>query len=453
MTGLSNLWHFIKTVFHIFQHEKCSQSASALTFTTLFALVPCSILIFEIIKLFPALSNKEDLLHNFIFEHFIPTTGNDVLNYLQVFSAQSSQLTHIGIAVILVTAILLFKSIEETINHIWGVPNQRHSLKSVLSYWLIISIGPLLLTLGLLVSSWMMSLDLLIAVLGKYEQTYWAEWLIFFADSMFGTLTVLSPWLLSAIGFSLLYLYAPNCHIPKKSALYGGLIAANLFETAKWGFSWFISNLSNYQIIYGAFAIVPVFLLWVYLGWYITLLGVVCTKAIVEWRANRYDAAESELYQTLRILKFLWQSQESGIKVTAEEMSKLLAELRCRKWSEIRQFLLDQKLISISNKGEFRCIKDFNHIPVSKLIIELPWHLKAWHQQVHHYENHNQTSTHEEEIQAWQHILSKPWQHIEESIQQEFNLSLQSLLAQINNDLPKSDQKLASSTAETKVKQ
>ncbi len=402
---------FIKYVFKQFIQNDGRQVAAALTYTTLFAVVPLTVVLFTVIRSIPALSGIDVELQEFIFSHFIPSSGTEVMGYLNEFAAKTSELTAIGIGILLITAILLLRTIEHGINQIWGIKETRKGVTSFLMYWAIISLGPLLLATGFVISSWLLSSSILSETL---------QWL-----SFDGKIFALIPWLLNWLAFTLLYIVVPNCYVPWRAGVIGAFIASILFELAKYTFTWFVANLSGYQLIYGAFAAIPLFLLWVHISWLITLLGVQTVKGLVTWQTNQKKPNESVVYQALRILAMLWKAHVKGEPVDAEQLRLYLSSIRCRHWAEIRQFLLDQKLIAINDQGNFLVGRDYNEVRVNELIQKAPWGLSAWSSQLNQHPG-----------ESWQSELSDQWQAVETQLGEHFPQSLQQLLVNIEHKQP-----------------
>lgn len=402
---------FLKYLLKQCLHNDGRQVAAALTYTTLFAVVPLTVVLFTVIRSIPALSGIDVELQEFIFSHFIPSSGTEVMSYLNSFAAKTSQLTAIGIGILLITAVLLLRTIERGINQIWGIKDTRRGLTSFLMYWAIISLGPLLLATGFVISSWLLTSSFLSETL---------QWL-----SLDGKLFSLIPWLLNWAAFSLLYIVVPNCYVPWRAGVTGAFFASALFELAKYGFTWFVSNLSGYQLIYGAFAIIPLFLLWVHISWLITLMGVETVKALVTWHSTQKRPDESVVFQALRILALLWKAHVKGEAISADALRSFLSAIQCRHWSDIRQFFLDQKLIAINDQGDFLVGRDYNQVRVHELIQQAPWGLSTWNQQL---------SFHSQE--HWQTQLGDQWQDVEQTLSETFPQSLQQLLTSIEPSKP-----------------
>jgi len=398
---------FHKQVLLDFFRDNCLQVAAALTFTTLFAVVPVSFVLFTVIKSIPALAEVNELLQNLVFEHFVPSSGSEVISYLQQFASQSSKLTFVGILILLITAILLLRTIEQSINQIWGIAQGRKGMISFLMYWAIISLGPILLASGLLISSWLLSSNFISETLN----------LSYLSSSIYNIM----PWALTTLAFSLLYIVVPNCYVPWKAGVIGALVAASLFEAAKFGFTWFVANLSSYQLIYGAFAAIPLFLLWVHISWLITLLGVEIVKNLVAWQSIQHASKESIFFQTLRILNFLWRAHTEGRSTSAESLGRFLSAMGCDHWSEIRAFLIQENLIAIDHRGDFLIARDFQRVQLSELMNKAPWTIEQWGQYL---ETHTQ--------EAWQSNLETQWKTVESAIDTHFPENLQQVLSQLS---------------------
>lgn len=408
MINFRHLLSFHKNLLIHFIQDNCLQVAAALTFTTLFAVVPVSFVLFTVLKSIPALADANDQIQAFIFDHFVPTSGTEVMTYLQQFASQSTQLTFIGLAILIVTAILLLRTIEQSINQIWGIAQGRKGMVSFLMYWAIISLGPILLASGLLISSWLASSEFLSQTLA------WIN----VGNSLYSVM----PWFLNVMAFSLIYIVVPNCYVPWRSGVAGALVAATLFELAKHGFTWFVSNLSSYHLIYGAFAAIPLFLLWIHISWLITLLGVEWVKGLVTWQATQQSAKESIFHQSLRILNYLWRNHAEGRTTSAESLGHYLSDIGCDHWSDIRRFLLQESLIAVNAHGDFLIGRDFHQVKISDLMRNAPWNMAEWREHISHHSS-----------EAWQKELEEQWQGLEKTVNVQFPQTLQTLLSQLSS--------------------
>lgn len=233
---------FVLFVVEHFINDDCTYRASALAFTSLLAVVPLMSVGLALLSSFPVFQNLSGPVQDFIFENFVPTTGKIIQDYLQQFSAQVSKLSIWGVAFLFVTALLVMVTIEKAMNKIWKTHTSRRGVAAFLLYWAILSLGPVLLGLSLAASSYVLSMPIV--------QTHQAP--PFILNSV--------PFFLSLIGFTFLYVVVPNCPVKLVHGLWGGVVAAILFESAKQAFAYYLSQYDTYQLLYGAFATVPIFL-------------------------------------------------------------------------------------------------------------------------------------------------------------------------------------------------
>lgn len=239
--------------------EKYTYRASALAFTTVLALVPLLSVIFFLISKSPLLTKLVNLAENYIYNNFMPATGLTVQAYLDSFVEKAHSLPAFGITFLVVTAVMLIITIAHTLTDIWQVPKKHKKVLPWVVYWLVLSMSPILIGISLLISSYVFSLSWLIDVVNHIGINIY---LFTFFSLLFNGLI-----------FSTLYIISPNCPINIYDGLLGGVIAAVLFEIAKKGFSFYISNFPSYTLIYGVVAIIPIFLIWLYISWVIILLG------------------------------------------------------------------------------------------------------------------------------------------------------------------------------------
>ncbi|MGK0441383.1 MAG: membrane protein [Pseudohongiellaceae bacterium] len=258
MSQTKNALKFISYVFQQYREDGCSQRAAALTYTSLFAVVPLITVMYAMLSLVPRFQHLGVEIEQIIFAHFIPSTGQDVQQYIHHFSEQAQELTGLGIAFLAVTAWLMLKSIEDMFEVIWTVSTKRRGWHSFIMHWLILSFGPILIGIALFITSYLMSLKVINVI----------------SDGLFATplLLFLAPYGLMSLALTLLYAFVPNCPVKFKHALYGGLLTTLTFEVARLLFSWIVS-FTSIEFIYGAFAAIPLFLIWIYTSWLIVLAG------------------------------------------------------------------------------------------------------------------------------------------------------------------------------------
>jgi membrane protein len=265
------LWRFALAVGRRFTEDRCTRVASALSYTTLLALVPLTAVSLAVLSMFPAFQTWMTTVQQFIYSNFVPASGEMVSKYLQQFAAAASRLTAWGLVFLVVTALMLMSTIERAMNDIWHALQPRKRLQRFMAYWAILTLGPILIGLSLSMTSYLISLPL------------------FARESPLGGVRILllglMPVVFEFLAFLLLYTVVPNRPVRLRHALVGSLFAAVLFEIAKRAFGFFVVYFSSYKLIYGAVAALPMFLVWIYLSWTVILLGAVVTVMLPEWRA------------------------------------------------------------------------------------------------------------------------------------------------------------------------
>lgn len=266
---------FVRFTIRRFLEEHCLQTAGALAFTSLFALVPLITVVLSILAAFPVFAQWRDKITGFIFANFVPTTGDVVQTYFTQFADNASKTTAIGILVLVFSAVSLMLSIEDAFNRIWRITVPRKATARFAMYWMVLTLGPLLLVATLASSSYVFALPLL-------EQ----------ADALKTHLVVWLPFLIQWAVLTAAYALIPNCPVRVRHAVVGALFTALMFEAARRGFAVYLTSSASYQEIYGALAIVPIFIFWIYLSWILVLLGASLTASMA---AFDYQAHRSEI--------------------------------------------------------------------------------------------------------------------------------------------------------------
>lgn len=349
---------FINFVVHHFIEDDCIYRASALTFTTLLAIVPLMAVSFAILSTFPVFQDLANPLQNFIFANFVPATGQIIQEYLQSLATQVSKLSIMGVFFLFSIALLVMYTIESAMNKIWRISSSRHGLSAFLLYWAIVSLAPVLLGLSILISSYILSLP-------------------FLASNNTPTLFSYLPFLFSFAGFTFLYVIVPNCPVRFLHGLYGGLIAALLFESAKIAFAYYLTHYHTYQILYGAFATVPIFFIWIYWVWFITLLGAEISYAFSVHHQRRPGLPLDGFSHALLCLYRLSLAQLEGKELTIDELINASQQAYAIDVGHILQQLIDLKLIKKTSNGHYILSRDLNHFTLYELTKLLPYRLPS----------------------------------------------------------------------------
>jgi membrane protein len=284
--------------------------AAALTYTTLFALVPLITVSYSVLSMIPVLQQGQGDLIEMMLGNLVPASGDALMGYLHQFSLQARQLTLVGIVLLVITAFMMLRTIENSFNQVWQLKQGRKGLSSFLLYWAILSLGPLMLSAGVAVSSYISSLAL------------WKEdWV---PTTGILTLAIVVPYIASFLAFTLIYWAVPNCNVPLKHAAIGGAFVALLFEIGQEIFAEASTFFPSYQLIYGAFAAVPLFLLWLYISWSVILLGaelVYLQDSELEDESNSCDKMMG-----LNILTHMLSAQAKGQGLSRKEIKLALTE-------------------------------------------------------------------------------------------------------------------------------
>jgi membrane protein len=304
------LTDFIRQVFLRFREDRCLQLASSLTFTTLLSLVPLLTVMLTIAAAFPAFSGMTGQIDEFIASHVLPEQiGKTVLRYVDQFSQRAGRLTVIGLGFLAATSFLTMLTIERSFNIMWRSTFHRPFLQRVIVYWAILTLGPVLIGASVSMTSYLVTASFGIAkaipIVGMV-----GLWLL--------------PFALTIAAFTLLYYIVPSRRIEIRHAFLGGLVAGILFELAKRGFAIYVSRVPTYTMVYGTFATFPIFLLWIYLSWLVTVLGAVVTAALPEYglpRLRSMPPLGGVLGEALDVLLVLVEEHRRGGRCTTKAIA------------------------------------------------------------------------------------------------------------------------------------
>lgn len=311
---LRNTLSFVLFTARRYFGDNMTLSAGALTFSTLLAMVPLMVIAFAILSGFSAFDPARARMEEMFFEIFVPEVGAGVGNYLTDFSRNAANLTAAGIVALAFTAVMLLWTIEATLNQIWRVEKPRSIQIRVLIYWTVLTMGPLLLGAGFVLTS------------GTFSTiTQWARQGVGSADAV-PTLGVFFAFLSQFLTFTLLFKIIPARHVRLQDAAIGGAISAFGVQVLRWGFDLFLSSGSTYETVYGAVAILPIFLFWLYLSWVVVIVGAVCAAALPEWGQLRRDrptgpvTPAQRLQAAVRVLSVLATKAKDGATATPEDL-------------------------------------------------------------------------------------------------------------------------------------
>ncbi len=297
---------------HLIQHfreDRSFESAAALSYTSLLALVPLMTVMLGVISGFPVFDHVAEELETYIFTNFVPAAGDVIREHLNEFVDRTTGLTGAGTVFLIATAILLMSTIERSLNRIWRVKASRGPTNRLMIYWAVLTLGPLLMGASLALTSYLAASSALAPhlVRGVVQE-------VFFYLMPFGVVLV---------AFTLIFILVPNRRVLWRHALFGALLSAILFELAKGGFVWYVTNFPTYERLYGALATIPLFLIWIYLSWVVILLGASVAAALTTfkyrkagWRWN----PRHEFVLAVRLLGHLWQAQRRGRSLSVGDL-------------------------------------------------------------------------------------------------------------------------------------
>jgi membrane protein len=284
---IKQYWHEHKGLIFYFirriQRQQIQIVAGYLSYVCLMSLVPLVVVMLSVMTAFPLFAELQQSIEQFVYSNFVPAAGDVVQLYLSGFVANASKMSAVAISFLFVAALLLISSIDSTFNKIWRVNDKRRTITSFAMYWMVLTLGPILVGASIALSSYLMS----IVSVDEYD-------VLGLSDILLRLLPLFS----SLVAFVILYMAVPNKAVPFKYAISGAIVAGILFELAKKIFALYITAFPSYQVIYGALATIPIIFLWVYVSWLIVLVGALLTVSLQEYsdlKANKLPVSEQLL--------------------------------------------------------------------------------------------------------------------------------------------------------------
>lgn len=376
---------FLRLLSERFSAVRCQQIAASLTVTTLLALVPLitvSVVLFSNFPVFDALASA---LRGFLLENLLPQKAGEVIaKYSMQFSQKAGQLTVLGLSILVGTVAITLITIDRAFNSIFHVARPPRTLRRLLVYWSVVTLGPLLLGGSIAATSYLAS-----ASLGLVNEPHWVRSALFRALSF----------MFIAVLLTFLYYAIPNRSIRPRDALVGGVCAALLFVMVQKAFGLYVARFPSYTLIYGAFATLPIFVIWLYLSWNVVLVGALITAVLPEFLwgsrvAPPYPGRNT--FGALQILRELGEAQRSGrgrsgwqlavvSRQTEAECEHLLERLREAAWAarkEDGEWMLTCRLDDIVLREVFARFSFSPHcVPADAMDDVLTRRLLALHEQ------------------------------------------------------------------------
>jgi len=353
--NLRDIQALVRLIVTRFVTDRCAQTAASLTFTTLLSLIPMITIALTVFSAFPVFENFSAQIKIYLLNNLMPeNSGIIITRYMQQFADSATRLTTVGIVFLAVTAMLMMLTIDKAFNVIWQVSRPRPLFKRLVAYWAVLTLAPLLIGASLSLTSWLVGLSM---GHGKYVSPL--------GIAVLKTL----PILFSTLAFTLLFELVPNRLVPRAHALIGALVAAVVFETTSRVFGYFISHFPTYELVYGAFASVPIFLMWIYLSWLTILFGAVIAASLSHWRtpAVQNFGPATRLLDALRVLQIMASGLQNGSVSTLPELSKSL-RFGYDTLESILEELVGVDMVRKVEGNGWVLMRDADHIRVNELL-------------------------------------------------------------------------------------
>ncbi len=312
------LWAFSRYAARRFIRDRCLTAAAALSYTTLVSLVPLVAIALTVLSVFPLFAEAREQILGALFRNFVPEVGSEIEWWFRQFADTAVRTTAIGVLALAVTVILLLATIEDQLHSIWRAETSRPWLQRGLAYWAVLTLGPLLLAASFSLPSYF---DIAARNTGIDPSA------IFNRPAWHGLVKLL-PFALETLVLTLLFELIPNCSVRWREAFVGAIVAAALIEGLKAGFTYYIGYFSSYRAVYGALAVIPIFLLWQYVIWSVVLFGAVVAAALPQWQADEHAGKITTGTQRLGLglallAELAEQSRQGGVLSTASLVERL----------------------------------------------------------------------------------------------------------------------------------
>lgn len=346
---------FAQFLLRRFLADRLFQTAAALAYTTVFALVPLAMVVFGVLSAFPGFSQWSDALSDYVFSNFVPSAARAAEKYLREFSDAARDLTAAGVVALVISLLITLNSVESAFNRIWRVSGSRPRLSRFVMYWTVLTLGALLAAASLAITAKVFALPLF--------KTAEVRRLASLALS-------LAPVLIELCAIAVIYRVVPHRAIRWRHAFSGALLATVALEAIKGGMGLYLSSFGSYTRVYGAVAVAPILMLWIYLSWISMLLG---ASLAASMSAFRYQPAAMrlppgfELYGLLRLLGRLQQARVHGYGLTDDRILQLEPMLTDSLVQEFLDRLSHINLLRCTEGGEWILARDLDKTSLAEL--------------------------------------------------------------------------------------
>lgn len=404
---LNQRWfQFLRFLTRHFFEDNCQQKAASLTYTTMLSIVPILTVLLMILSSVPALSSVRAQIYEVIYSNLLPRSSMQVSEYINSFAEKSSNLTIIGAIILFLTTIMTLTTIERAFNQIWRVENRSGGIKSMMRYWTIVTMGPLVLGTAFIASSTVQSLSFLNRQIAGYgiDWSFWVQ-----AVSIGITLA----------GFIGMYWFIPKARVPAKNAAIAGIFVAIVFELMKYLFGTVMANFTSYEAIYGAFAALPIFLLWLFLSWNLILLGVEISYTLTIFETEEVYPRHP-LLSLLDMLNLVYTHHLKGEAVSEQALRNVLGRKELPKWYTYINYLQDSNLITMTEDDDYVLKRDLSKMTLWDFYRTLPYPLPIK-------DEFDEMTT--EDQKPWLSLLVARFENTESYAKQQLNLPLSTIFA------------------------
>lgn len=392
---------YLRLLFRHFLNDGCSQKAASLTYTTLLSLVPIITVILVVFSMVPALADVREQVQNAIYSNLLPASNATISEHIDHFAQKSSNLGLLGVLGLFVTTIMTLITIEEAFNKIWRVSERSGGLSSILRYWTMITLAPIVLGVAFGASSAIRGISFMNQQIAGYGID-WAVW------------AQIVSFLFTVAGFIGMYWFIPKVKVPIKYAAIAGVIAALLFEILKQLFGTVMTNFTSYEAIYGAFAALPAFLLWIYLSWNVILLGVEISYTLTIFDTKEV-AVRHPMLSLLDMLNLIYKRYQQGKTVSEKELRDVLGRKELPKWNLYIDELIQSELIANTKDDHYILRTNLDSISLWQFYKTLPYPLPI---------KDELDKLQQADYDPWFVELYKQLDKIEDVAKQELNISL-----------------------------
>lgn len=346
---------FFRFLWRRFLDDRLFEAAGALSFTSLFALVPLSMVVFGALSAFPVFDEWSDQLSQYIFSNFVPSSASAVQGYLRDLSANAGKLTAAGAIALVLSVLITLNSVETTFNRIWRVPTARPKFSRFLVYWTVLTLGALVAASSLALSTQFFALAIFETAPGRLLEAVMLR---------------LAPMAIELLCFSTIFKVVPHRTVKWRHAIAGAVLSVLLFELVKQGMGYYFGRFGNYQAIYGPLAVVPIMMLWIYLGWVAVLLGASFASSM---SAFRYQPVAMrlphgyEMYGLLRMLGRFAEARQQGRGLHSDEIQQLEPMLTDALVQQMLGQLDEIDLVSRAETGEWLLARDLDDVTLAEL--------------------------------------------------------------------------------------